>query len=78
MTKKIVSVDVDAAKAKVSEAGKKVSEGVKEKAQSAGSFVKEKLAGGRKAALSKFAAAAIKLSEKQLSALKKLQKSVAE
>ncbi len=76
MPKKLISVDARAATEKVSAAGKriarKVAKKVSNKAASQGSVVKEKLADGRRAAMAKLTSAGVKLTQKQLTTLKKV------
>ncbi len=73
MPKKLINLDADAAKAKVSEAGKRIAESVSKTAALRRSVVKEKLAAGGKFALAKLTDAGVKLTQKQLNALEKVK-----
>ena len=73
MSKKLGNLDADAARAKVSEAGKRIAETVSKTASAQTSVVKEKLAAGGKFALAKLTDAGVKLTQKQLGALEKFK-----
>ena len=71
MSKRVISVDAAAAKAKVSEAGKRVARAVLRKTASKRSMLKEKLSSGKRAAMAKLTTAGVKMTQKQLEALEK-------
>jgi hypothetical protein len=71
MSKKVISVDAGAVKAKVSEAGKRVARAVSQKAASKRSMLKEKLSSGKRAVMAKLATAGVKMTQKQLEGLEK-------
>ncbi len=78
MPKKLVNLDADVARAKVSEAGKRIAETVSRTASAQRSVVKEKLAAGGRFALAKLTAAGVKLTQKQLDALEKVKSKYSE
>ena len=71
MSKRVISVDAAAAKAKVSEAGKRVARAVLRKTASKRSMLKEKLSSGKRAAMAKLTTAGVKMTQKQLEGFEK-------
>ncbi len=78
MPKKLSNLDADAARAKISEVGKRIAETVSKTAAAQRSAVKEKLAAGGRFALAKLTDAGVKLTQKQLDALEKVKSKYSE
>jgi hypothetical protein len=71
MSKKVISVDAEAAKSKLSEAGKRVARAVAQKTASRRGMLKEKLLSGKRAAMAKLTTAGVKMTQRQLEALER-------
>ncbi len=71
MSKKFISVDAQAVKAKLGQASKRAAKAVSKRAVSKGSVVKERIAAGGKVAIAKITTAGVKLTQKQLEKLEK-------
>lgn len=71
MSKKVISVDAEAARAKVSETGKRVARAVARKTASKRGMLKEKLSLGKRAAMAKLTTVGVKMTQRQLEALEK-------